>query len=180
MNWLRFYGTIILRRFSRQKSGRGRGGNGWISPRGSMAVTTVLKFDPIPPFLVFVQYVAGLAVVEAVRSVPGFEDLPLHVKWPNDVYYVDPDAERRGTMTPEQAIKLGGVLVTCQSMGSAVDVMVGVGVNVANPHPTVSLAQVTARWAALQGKRLEPLSVEYVLARFLTKFEEFVEALSIG
>lgn len=34
----------------------------------------------------FVQYIAALAVVEAVKSYAhGYEDFPIHIKWPNDI-----------------------------------------------------------------------------------------------
>lgn len=34
----------------------------------------------------FVQYIAALAVVEAVKSyAPGYEEFPIHIKWPNDI-----------------------------------------------------------------------------------------------
>ena len=172
----------------RQVSGRGRGANGWISPRGSLSVTIRLKYDPLPRYLVFVQYVAGLAMVEAIRTVAGYEALPLRVKWPNDIYYCDTEGSvssgsGSGEATvweAEHAIKLGGVLVTASSMGSAIDVFVGVGLNVNNPRPTVSLAQVVERWALEHGCTLAPLSVEYVLGRFLTKFEALIDALAVG
>lgn len=163
--------------YDRQRSGRGRGGNGWISPAGSMSVTMRLKYDPLPRYLVFIQYIAGLAVVEAVRNTPGFEDVPLAVKWPNDIYYCDRSS---GDGKPDTVVKLGGVLVTCQSIGSVIDVMVGVGVNVCNPHPTVSLAQVASAWAAKHGRALEPLSVEYVLAKFVSQFERLLSDLTRG
>lgn len=36
--------------------------------------------------IVFVQYIAAVAIVEAIRSYgEGYEDLPVKLKWPNDI-----------------------------------------------------------------------------------------------
>lgn len=36
--------------------------------------------------VVFVQYLTGLAVVEAVKTYgPGYRDMPVKLKWPNDI-----------------------------------------------------------------------------------------------
>ncbi|CAI4213441.1 unnamed protein product [Parascedosporium putredinis] len=41
--------------------------------------------------IVFLQYLAAIATVEAVRSYgPGYNNLDLKIKWPNDVYARDP------------------------------------------------------------------------------------------
>lgn len=36
--------------------------------------------------MVFVQYIIALAIVESIRQRPGYEDIPLRLKWPNDIY----------------------------------------------------------------------------------------------
>ena len=38
--------------------------------------------------VVFVQYLFSLSLVDSIRSRPGYEDLDLRLKWPNDIYYV--------------------------------------------------------------------------------------------
>jgi biotin---protein ligase len=74
---------------SLQTAGRGRGSNVWVSPIGCLLFSTCIRHpasacerSPV----VFVQYIAALAVVEAVKSyAPGYEDFPIHIKWPNDI-----------------------------------------------------------------------------------------------
>ncbi|XP_066033270.1 biotin--protein ligase isoform X2 [Chamaea fasciata] len=84
----------------RQTQGKGRGGNVWLSPVGC-ALSTLHISIPLHSNLgqriPFIQHLVSLAVVEAVRSIPGYEDIELRVKWPNDIYYSD-------------LMKLGGVL----------------------------------------------------------------------
>ncbi|KAG0152082.1 hypothetical protein CROQUDRAFT_129560 [Cronartium quercuum f. sp. fusiforme G11] len=59
--------------------------------------------------VVLLQYLFGLAVVESIRSRPGNEDLPIRLKWPNDL---------NGSLNPKHDSedvknyrKLGGILV---------------------------------------------------------------------
>jgi biotin--protein ligase len=34
----------------------------------------------------FIQYIASMAVVKAVKSYgEGYDDVPVHLKWPNDI-----------------------------------------------------------------------------------------------
>ena len=36
--------------------------------------------------VVFIQYIAAIAIVEAIRSLDaGYENLPVKLKWPNDI-----------------------------------------------------------------------------------------------
>jgi biotin--protein ligase len=145
-----------------------------------MAVTVREHLPTIGRHLVFTQYAAGLAVVLAVRSMPGYEDLPLFIKWPNDVYYCPGRDASDGDDAAAAAIKIGGVLVTSSTMGKEIDVFTGVGVNVSNVAPTVSLAQAVAHFNERRGTALAPLAVETVLARFLTQFETLVAAVEAG
>jgi Biotin/lipoate A/B protein ligase family len=72
-----------------QIAGRGRGSNVWVSPAGALVFSTVIrhpmeKLGSAP--LVFIQYLAALAVVKGIKSYSkGYENLPVKLKWPNDV-----------------------------------------------------------------------------------------------
>ena len=48
------------------------------------------------------------------------------------------------------AVKIGGVLVTSNITGTVMDLLIGCGVNVANPAPTVSLSKVSADLCGVQ------------------------------
>ena len=72
-----------------QVAGRGRGSNVWVSPAGALMFSTVVrhpmeKMQSAP--VVFIQYLAAMAVVQGIKSYDkGFEEMPVKMKWPNDV-----------------------------------------------------------------------------------------------
>jgi biotin---protein ligase len=88
-----------------QLNGRGRAGNAWISPRGSLAFSFTLRLPlKLSPRLVFVQYLASLAVVEGIRNyAPGWENVNVCIKWPNDIY--------GKSRYEDRCEKIGGVIV---------------------------------------------------------------------
>jgi biotin--protein ligase len=150
-----------------QVSGRGRGKNAWISPLGCLQFSTLL---PVPTpqqtfwhagmgAIVFVQYLAGLAIVESIRSGALGEQYAqalgdkLRIKWPNDVYAHVPEtsypkhpqqAPRKGTFVwhGRRYAKMAGVLVNSQFAGSDLVLVVGCGINTLNSRPTTSLSDL--------------------------------------
>ena len=104
-----------------QLAGRGRGSNIWLSPPGCLQFSLLLRL-PISSFpaskLVFVQYLFGLAVVEACRSpsVLGAFGDRVRLKWPNDIYAITAQAGAK---------KIGGILVNTSFMGGHVDIIIG-------------------------------------------------------
>lgn len=72
-----------------QVAGRGRGTNVWIAPAGSLLFSTLIDHPAhlaVSRPIVFIQYIAAIAVVEAIQSYgPGYEKLPVKLKWPNDI-----------------------------------------------------------------------------------------------
>jgi biotin--protein ligase len=93
------------------------------------------------------------------------------VKWPNDIYAGEE--------------KIGGILVESRIEGQKAIVNVGIGVNVANPHPTVCLNSLMPavgqpNSSAVDKKGKSPGSsaafrVETVIAKTLTKLEELLD-----
>lgn len=72
-----------------QVAGRGRGSNVWVSPQGALIVSTVINhpasISGTRP-IVFMQYLAAVATVEAIHGYgPGYEKIPVRLKWPNDI-----------------------------------------------------------------------------------------------
>mmetsp|Transcript_10658 Transcript_10658/g.19709 ORF Transcript_10658/g.19709 Transcript_10658/m.19709 type:complete len:388 (+) Transcript_10658:1119-2282(+) len=111
-----------------QTSGKGRGGNTWTSPAGCLMFTiasSVREGRTIP----LGQYLACLAVVEGVRSLPGFEELDINIKWPNDIYV-------------NKTTKIGGILSQSTIKGNKFRVYFGIGLNVDNAEPTTCLNQL--------------------------------------
>lgn len=72
-----------------QVAGRGRGSNVWVSPAGSLMFSTVVR-HPVSLTqhapVVFLQYLAALAIVEGIKTYDtGYQNLPIKLKWPNDI-----------------------------------------------------------------------------------------------
>lgn len=184
-----------------QVSGRGRGKNAWISPLGCLQFSTVLRL-PHPQELlwssgaagvVFIQYLAGLAIVESVHSgILGMrykEALggKIRIKWPNDVYAEvethDSTETRKGTFTwrGKKYAKMAGVLVNSQFAGSELAIVVGCGINTLNARPTTSLSDLIDTYNNRNpGAPLPTVSQEQFAGAIIATFERmwntFLEA----
>lgn len=151
---------------TQQLSGRGRGANVWLSPPGSLMFSTILrhslKLNNIAP-VVFVQYLAAMAVAEGIHNYTPpetdtsetetgshneatllYKSLPVRLKWPNDVYVLDPRRPKDMSIEdPAAYVKIGGTLVNSSYSGGDYTMIVGIGLNVANSQgPTTSLNEV--------------------------------------
>ncbi|KAL2760039.1 hypothetical protein ACRALDRAFT_1073927 [Sodiomyces alcalophilus JCM 7366] len=147
-----------------QVAARGRGANVWVCPAGSLLFSTVIRH---PAHLaasrpvVFLQYLAAIAVVEAIQTYDkGYEDMPIRVKWPNDVYARDPSS----SPSNPSYVKIAGILSTCTYTAGSYTCVLGIGINVANPRPTTSLND-------LRPPHLSAFRLEKLLARLLTRME---------
>ncbi|KAG0198597.1 biotin holocarboxylase synthetase [Mortierella sp. GBA30] len=170
-----------------QVAGRGRGRNSWISAPGCLMFSMVLR-HPVQArhaSAVFVQYLVALAVVESVCSLPGYEDLPLRLKWPNDIYAEAPLEEgqegiERQSGVPPKFVKMGGVLVNSNFSGSEFLLVAGCGVNTTNPNPTTSLNHLIRYHNKVTGKSLPLFSQETLLAHILVKLEQMYDIFLHG
>ncbi|XP_053312248.1 biotin--protein ligase isoform X2 [Spea bombifrons] len=149
-----------------QTQGKGRGGNVWLSPKGCALITlhiSVPLSSQLGQRIAFVQHLMALAVVESVRSLPGYEDIELKVKWPNDIYYSD-------------LMKLGGVLVNSTLMGNTFHILIGCGFNVSNSNPTICINDLVMEHNRRNKTNIEPLRVDYLIARSVTALEKLITA----
>lgn len=175
-----------------QVAGRGRGTNVWIAPPGCMIFSTVINHPahisanrPV----VFIQYLAAIAIAEAVRSYDGspkgqYADLPVRLKWPNDIYAQDPADPYSTTATGGKDgprpnyVKIGGILTNCAYSNGNYQMVVGIGINTTNGRPTTSLDHILSAFSARRG--LPPFRIERLLARIVTRLEtlyrEFLRA----
>uniref|UniRef100_A0A8D2DIP9 Biotin--protein ligase n=1 Tax=Sciurus vulgaris TaxID=55149 RepID=A0A8D2DIP9_SCIVU len=148
----------------RQTQGKGRGPNAWLSPVGC-ALSTVLVSIPLRSQLgqriPFVQHLMSLAAVEAVRSIPEYQDINLRVKWPNDIYYSD-------------LMKIGGVLVNSTLMGETFYILIGCGFNVTNSNPTICINDLIAEYNKQHKTDLKPLRADCLIARTVTVLETLI------
>uniref|UniRef100_G1LG87 Holocarboxylase synthetase n=1 Tax=Ailuropoda melanoleuca TaxID=9646 RepID=G1LG87_AILME len=149
----------------RQTQGKGRGANAWLSPLGC-ALSTLLISIPLRSQLgqriPFVQHLMSLAVVEAVRSIPEYQDINLRVKWPNDIYYSD-------------LMKLGGVLVNSTLLGETFYILIGCGFNVSNSNPTICINDLITEYNKQHRTELKPLRTDSLIARTVTVLEKLID-----
>ncbi|KAI1411452.1 biotin-protein ligase [Hypoxylon sp. FL1857] len=148
-----------------QVAGRGRGSNVWVSPAGSLIMSTVINHPahlaPSRP-IVFIQYLAAIAIVEAVKSYDrGYDEVPVKLKWPNDIYAPDP---RQPSSSPPSYVKIGGILSNCSYSSGSYQIVLGIGLNTTNGRPTTSLD-------ALLPSHLAPFRIEKLTAGILTRLE---------
>ncbi|KAI5922469.1 biotin-protein ligase [Camillea tinctor] len=147
-----------------QVAARGRGSNVWVSPAGALIMSTVINHPahlastrPI----VFIPYLASIAIVDAIKTYDrGYDELPVKLKWPNDIYARDPNS----SSSPPAYVKIGGILANCSYSSGSYQIVLGIGINTANQRPTTSLN-------ALLPSHLAPFRVEKLIARILTRIE---------
>ncbi|MCA9520366.1 MAG: biotin--[acetyl-CoA-carboxylase] ligase [Myxococcales bacterium] len=97
-----------------QSAGRGRRQRRWISPKGGLYLSLLLRPTIAPAAVSAITQLAAVALYRAVSSLVGADELQL--KWPNDLLY-------RGR-------KVAGILCELAANGDRLDfVVVGIGVN---------------------------------------------------
>ncbi|KAG6251630.1 hypothetical protein E4U24_001149 [Claviceps purpurea] len=148
-----------------QVAGRGRGSNVWVAPPGALMFSTIINH---PAYLaasrpvVFIQYIAAIAIVEAIQSYgAGYENLPVKLKWPNDIYALDPTKPA----SSKTYVKIGGILSQCGYHNGAYQIILGIGINATNPRPTTSILDL------LPPHMASTFRAETLLARILTRLE---------
>jgi BirA family biotin operon repressor/biotin-[acetyl-CoA-carboxylase] ligase len=109
-------GLVVLAEY--QSAGRGRRGKRWLSPLGSgICLSLGWRLDPVPAGAGALSILAGAAVVRALERAGA---RGLGVKWPNDVVC--------------DHGKVGGLLIESRAqLGGAMEVVIGVGINVQLP-----------------------------------------------
>ncbi|KAJ2369830.1 biotin holocarboxylase synthetase [Coemansia sp. RSA 2607] len=163
-----------------QVSGRGRGRNVWISPVGCLQFTMLLRHPNLKQApVVMLQYLFSLAAMEAIKGQPGYEGLPLRLKWPNDVYALydsSSSSDTSGASSDEAGepgyVKIGGLLVGSSYRDNEFTLLFGFGISVANPLPTTSVNKLIREHNLRNGTALAPMTMEKTLALVTSKFEE--------
>jgi BirA family transcriptional regulator, biotin operon repressor / biotin---[acetyl-CoA-carboxylase] ligase len=111
----------------RQTAGRGRGDRLWASVPGNLHASLLTELPSPRGLLPQLSLVAGVAVVDAIRSATGGGPAGLRLKWPNDVL-IGP-------------AKCAGILIESISARRTATVAIGIGINIAW-HP-VDLGRAT-------------------------------------
>ena len=103
-------GTVVIA--GEQTAGKGRLRRVWLSPQGSLALSTILY-----PRLVYLPSLIMLASLAVVRSIEAVTGLKSQVKWPNDVLI--------------NGRKVCGILIESDVRGNTVAyAIIGIGINV--------------------------------------------------
>ncbi len=143
-------GTMVVA--EEQTKGRGRLDHKWISPRGGIWLSLILRPALLPYQASLLTILAALAVVQAVKEVTG---LTAKIKWPNDL------------LVNEK--KLAGILT---EMNAEIDLInfvvigIGINVNVRTDNFSEELAGITVSLMEKMGKEvLRPLLLGVILNR---------------
>jgi len=143
-----------------QTAGRGRLGREWVSPKGNLHFSVILR--PAVPALKAsaLALVAAVAVAEAIAQF--VDPRRVEVKWPNDVL-VD-------------GRKVSGILAELETSGDAVEWLVmGVGVNVA-PPPGALAGALERRAIALDAVSEAPVSRGELCGEILARLQLGLQA----
>jgi len=90
------FGDGVVLVADRQTAGKGRGGNVWTSPAGCLMFSCSRQLGVLPNQAPFINYVVCLGVVKGIQDAvrdccgPDAPQLPIAIKWPNDIYYLPP------------------------------------------------------------------------------------------
>ncbi len=144
MNWARAAGPEGVPRLlvaEAQTAGRGRLGRTWLAQPGA-SLTFSLALPLAPTDWSGLSLAVGVALAEALDpcATPLSAQTPvarIGLKWPNDLWLLDPQAPGR---------KLGGILVETVVVGTLRWMVLGVGLNV---HPQEGAAPAGVRPACL-------------------------------
>lgn len=116
---------------AQQTAGRGRYGRDWTSPEGNLYLSLVWQigdFDTAGKY----AFLSAVALADALKTALGDDDLPLQLKWPNDVLL--------------GGKKLCGILLEAETKDDKLYLIIGVGVNLAHaPDYACDLKSATGK-----------------------------------
>ncbi len=144
-------GAVVLAEI--QKKGKGRLGRVWLSPRGGLWFTiiirTMLEEKKLPEVTLVTAY--------SVASVLNMEyNLKATIKWPNDIYH--------------EKSKLGGILTEVEKIDSDTFLIIGIGIN-ANLD-LADLAPLTRESTSIKIILGRDIERESLLSKIMLGFEK--------
>jgi BirA family biotin operon repressor/biotin-[acetyl-CoA-carboxylase] ligase len=147
------HGTVIVA--EEQTGGVGRLGRAWVSPKGGVWFTILLK-PTIPLDHLFMITMAGsIAVARAIRKE---YDLGALIKWPNDIYIGDK--------------KVSGLLLELSAEADTVhSCLLGIGID-ANISPANLPPTMTNTITSISSELGTEVNRAKLLARLLKEFEQ--------
>jgi BirA family transcriptional regulator, biotin operon repressor / biotin---[acetyl-CoA-carboxylase] ligase len=104
-------GTVIIA--NEQSAGRGRLGRTWHSPHGGIWISIVLFPDLEPAYISKITLMTAVVLIQSLKAL---FDIPVLIKWPNDIIIEDK--------------KLCGILTEMSAESDKINyVVVGIGIN---------------------------------------------------
>ncbi len=151
-------GTVIIA--DEQTAGRGRLKRAWLSPRGNIALSVILR--PHMAHLHSLVMLASLAVVHSIEAVTGLKP---RIKWPNDVLIAGK--------------KVCGILIESHVQRKRVDyAIMGIGINVnLRPGDFPDISPTATSLSGELGRDIPRLSL---VRHLLVEIERLYLALSAG
>jgi BirA family biotin operon repressor/biotin-[acetyl-CoA-carboxylase] ligase len=153
-----------------QSAGRGRHGRKWISPRGGIWMTIILRPPLVTSTLEALPLIGALSVTRGIQNALGIN---AKVRWPNDVV-VD-------------GSKVAGVIAESQQEGNSVEfALLGIGVNAnfrsyrIRDENIQAVTLMDIRGAAIDGSKLVCeilLALEELLALVVSDRLQLLELL---
>lgn len=147
-------GTLVIA--ERQTAGRGRMGRQWHSPKGTGVYMSLVLKPRVP--LHFTPQLTLLAAVALCRGIKRLIDIPVGIKWPNDLLV-------RGK-------KISGILLESSAEDERLRYVIagmGIGVNLLPDDYPPELRNVATSLAIEAGR---PIEREPLIAAVLEEFEE--------
>jgi BirA family biotin operon repressor/biotin-[acetyl-CoA-carboxylase] ligase len=107
-----------------QSAGRGRHGHRWQATAGR-SLTFSIAWQPRRVDLAGLSLALGAALADALE--PATAPLRIGLKWPNDLWLLDPTSDP----SAPAGRKLAGILVETAPLGAARVAVIGIGINIA-------------------------------------------------
>jgi len=138
-----------------QTMGRGRLNRKWLSSKGGLWFTLILKPRTPPPLSYIYNFAASLSLSKSLRRL---FDIDVSVKWPNDLLL--------------DGKKLVGLLSEMETRGDMVEfINIGIGINVNNQPQTHEPNAISLKTALNQN-----VSRKLILETFLEDFKEQIQS----
>lgn len=146
-------GTVVVA--GTQTAGRGRLSRAWVSPKGGLWFSVILRPELKPAEAVGLMFVAGLTVAEVLHELYRVE---AETKWPNDVLV--------------KGRKVCGILTEMNTTGEKVNyVAVGVGVNANFDVEKAFPEDLRANATSLENELGRKVGLEELFKALLEKLE---------
>ena len=154
--------TVIVA--EEQTSGRGRMNRKWVSPKGGLWFSIILRPKFEPKYVIHIGLIIALSITEVLIEK---YNLDAKVKWPNDVYI-------------DNVGKIAGILVESSITGFKIDfIIAGIGLNTNVDKKHLEVLKATSLLELL-GKRVDNKNIlRYIIDRIKLYYSLIPEGLPL-